>query len=220
MLTCGVLLVLLIPFVLFQMISEYPWVLLIPIGLFLIVASVKAIKVSLAERKFNQLKAQTEAADAEVRTRAEAGEAKAQCQLGLSYLTGEHNGKDLEAAVKWFRLAAEQGWPAAQCDLGACYEKGNGVPIDYDEAVKWYRLAAQKNEPQAFSNLAWCYRTGNGVFPDAIEAEKLYRRAVEGGLLSASNELEILLASDLYQYYATDPLPQCVRGTRYCNGDG
>ena len=76
---------------------------------------------------------------ADLRARAEAGEAQAQFALGLMYGTGEGVPQDAAEAVRWYRLAAEQGNAAAQLALGARYFSGAGVPQDAAEAVRWHR---------------------------------------------------------------------------------
>ena len=53
-----------------------------------------------------------------VRTRAEANNAKAQCDLGAMLEDGRGVTKDEAGAVAWYRKAAEQGHAGAQCNLG------------------------------------------------------------------------------------------------------
>ena len=84
---------------------------------------------------------------AELRVRAEKGEASAQCYLGNMYDTGRGVAKDEVEAVKWFRKAADQGNASAQFLLGLMYDTGQGVAKDEGEAYKWYLLSgAQGNE--------------------------------------------------------------------------
>ncbi len=52
------------------------------------------------------------------RTRAEAGDAEAQFNLGVRYDVGRGVPEDDVEAVRWYRLAAEQGDAYAQYDLG------------------------------------------------------------------------------------------------------
>ena len=81
--------------------------------------------------------------------KAEAGDAKAQYDLGSGYCLGEGVTKDKKEAVKWFRMAAEQGNAKAQCALGVCYYGGDGVTKDYKEALKWLTKAAEQGIPEA-----------------------------------------------------------------------
>ena len=63
---------------------------------------------------------------AELRGRAEKGEASAQYFLGDMYDFGRGVAKDEVEAVKWFRKAADQGNPDAQHNLGVMYFLGMG----------------------------------------------------------------------------------------------
>src|SRR5260221_4328182 len=101
-----------------------------------------------------QMPAQQSDADrkwlAEMRAKAEKGEAKAQCDLGVAFGVGDHGVvKDLGEALIWYRKAAEQNYAEAQSSLGRCYAKGTGVPKDEIDAVRWYRKAAEQNYAQA-----------------------------------------------------------------------
>ena len=55
---------------------------------------------------------------AELRARAEQGDAEAQYNLGVMYATGAGVPQDNGEAVRWYRLAADQGLAAAQFNLG------------------------------------------------------------------------------------------------------
>ncbi len=63
---------------------------------------------------------------AELRGRAEKGEASAQYFLGDMYDFGRGVAKDEVEAVKWFRKAADQGNADAQHNLGVMYFLGMG----------------------------------------------------------------------------------------------
>jgi TPR repeat protein len=109
---------------------------------------------------------------ADVRAKAEKGDAQAQCNLGRCYAKGEGVTKDASEAVKWFRKAAEQNDGKAQNSLGLCYAKGEGVEKDDAEAVKWVRKAAEQNFAEAQCNLGVCYYAGEGITKDYVEAYK------------------------------------------------
>ena len=55
---------------------------------------------------------------AETKAKAEAGDAKAQFNLGYMYAKGQGVEKDFKEAVKWFQKAADQGYAHAQDNLG------------------------------------------------------------------------------------------------------
>ena len=132
-----------------------------------------------------QLPAQQSEADrkllADIRAKAEKGDAQSQYELGCAFSLGSLGvAKDEVEAVKWFRKAAEQNHAQAQCDLGVCYANGQGVAKDEVEAVKWYRKAAEQNL-RRWLNSVWASVThnGRGVPKDEAEAVKWYRKAAE-----------------------------------------
>jgi len=63
-------------------------------------------------------------AEREYLARAEAGDAKAQCNLGYAYAHGEGADLDFDKALLWTRKAAEQGLAEAQSNLGKMYLDG------------------------------------------------------------------------------------------------
>lgn len=88
-----------------------------------------ALALSLAGQA---LHAQQNEADckllADIRARAEKGDAQFQSQLGAVFLLGQlGEAKDYAEAVKWFRKAAEQNHACAQYMLGRSYDNGNGI---------------------------------------------------------------------------------------------
>ena len=104
-----------------------------------------------------QLPAQQSEADrklfADIRAKAEKGDASAQCTLGFYYTTDQGVARDEVEAAKWFRKAAEQNLAVAQYNLGVSYANGLGVTKDEGEAVKWYRKAAEQKNADAQFNL-------------------------------------------------------------------
>ncbi|MGO8930472.1 MAG: trypsin-like peptidase domain-containing protein [Limisphaerales bacterium] len=143
-----------------------------------------------------QLPAQQSEADrkllADIRAKAERGDAECQWQLGCVFGSGRLGvAKDYVQAVKWYRKAAEQNDAGAQCGLGWCYSNGQGVPKDEVEALKWFRKAAEQNFAQAEFNLGQCYRRGQGVAKDEVEAVKWYRKAAEQNLADAQYNLGV-----------------------------
>ena len=64
---------------------------------------------------------------AELRAKANQGEAKAQFQLGTRYATGDGVQQDFAEALKWIRKAAEQDFADAQSNLGVMYLNGQGT---------------------------------------------------------------------------------------------
>ena len=115
-------------------------------------------------------------ADADLRKKAEAGDAVAQYNLGIRYAN-----KDDRESAKWIRKAAKQGLVEAQHHLGWMHENGRGVKGDDQAAVKWYSKAAEQGFANSQASLGWMYANGGGVDQDHKEAVKWYRKAAEQG---------------------------------------
>ena len=78
---------------------------------------------------------------------AEAGDALAQCNLGILYDNGlDDNGYIVEGgrpqAVRWLLAAAEQGLPRAQVKLAEVYADGPDISGSHTTACGWFLVAA------------------------------------------------------------------------------
>ena len=127
---------------------------------------------------------------ADMRIKAEKGEAQAQWELGSRYRDGKGVAKDQVEAVKWYRKAAAQEYILAEVGLGGFYEFGIGVPKDPVEAFKWYRKVVGQQAVKQLDRLAliiaqtrlgYCYHKGEGVEQDSLEAVKWWRKSAEQG---------------------------------------
>src|ERR1035437_575363 len=75
---------------------------------------------------------------ADVRAKAQKGDAQSQYELGRAFDQGGLGvAKDEVEAAKWYRKAAQQGQAQAQYSLGVCYDNGLGLAEDEVEAAKW-----------------------------------------------------------------------------------
>ena len=119
-----------------------------------------------------------------VRTRANAGDADAQVQLGRMYDYGWGVPQDFVEAAAWYRKAAEQGDASAQFQLGRSYGSP-ARPSATVEEVAWYRKAAEQGHASAQDRIGGMYRRGAGVPQDDVEAVAWFRKAVEQGNVSA-----------------------------------
>ena len=128
---------------------------------------------------------------ADVRAKADKGDAVAQYNLGVCYRDGQGVDKDYVEAVKWYRKAAEQNVAEAQYSLGLCYANGRGVEKDDVEAARWTRKAAEQNLAQAQCNLGRCYLRGIGVEKNDVEAARWIRKAAEQNVAEAQYTLGI-----------------------------
>jgi len=78
---------------------------------------------------------------------AEAGDATAQCNLGILYDNAlDDNGYAVEGnrpqAVRWLLAAAEQGLPRAQVKLAEVYAEAPDISGSHATASGWFLLAA------------------------------------------------------------------------------
>ena len=123
---------------------------------------------------------------------AEAGDAKAQYNLGFMYYMGQGVAQDYAAAAGWYRKAADQGYAPAQNNLSLMYDNGTGVAQDYAAAVSWYRKAADQGIASAQFNLGLMYYDGTGVTRDGDIAVSWFMKAAQQGHQNAIKALREL----------------------------
>lgn len=126
---------------------------------------------------------------AETKAKAEAGDPKAQTDLGHHYRVGSQQWlgdgynpaegvrKDGREAIKWYLKAANQGHVGAQFSLGALYIEGTSVIKNYSEAAKWFKKAAEQGHSLAQLHLGHLYEQGKGVSKNMKEAAIFYQKA-------------------------------------------
>jgi len=125
---------------------------------------------------------------------ADAGNAAAQNNIGLSYLHELGASKDEKTAFSWFEKSAKQGLAYAQSELAMLYYEGRGVEQDTQKAYDWWLSAAKQEDEYAQFNLAslfleqkdikqayyWFTRASNNKHPNAKAAlNKLRGKYVE-----------------------------------------
>ena len=86
--------------------------------------------------------------------KAQAGDAKAEYQVGWSYFTGREVPVDYKEAAKWLRQSAAQNFADAEFALGYLYEHGKGVNKNDRQAALYYAAAAKQAHATAENNLA------------------------------------------------------------------
>ncbi|WP_420402908.1 peptidoglycan-binding protein [Nisaea sp.] len=124
--------------------------------------------------------------------RAEAGDATAQHDLAIAFLTGKDGPKDVARAAELLREAAIQGLASAQYNLAVLYETGQGVRKDDVRALLWYHSAAEQGHPNAQYNLGVMYAEGRGIPLNFEEAARWFRAAANQGLARALYNLAIM----------------------------
>ena len=120
---------------------------------------------------------------------ADAGDARAQSNIGVMYDNGEAVAEDDAEAVRWFRLSAEGGFAPGQANLGKMYFNGNGVAQNYTTALHWYQAAARQGLGQAQMALVQAYYEGNGASPDHAKAYMWMSIAAGSGYAAAADNL-------------------------------
>ena len=124
--------------------------------------------------------------------RADAGDAKAQHDLALAYLTGAAGTENPERAAELLREAAIQGLPGAQYNLAVLYETGQGVRQDDVRALLWYHSAAEQGHPNAQYNLGVMYAEGRGIPLSFGEAARWFQAAAKQGMARALYNLAVM----------------------------
>ncbi|MCG8378275.1 MAG: sel1 repeat family protein, partial [Proteobacteria bacterium] len=128
-------------------------------------------------------------AAAEFTKLAEAGDDRAQANLGYMYYSGEGVEQDYEKAVYWYKKAAVQGNRDAQYNLAVSYAFGEGVKQNLTEAAIWYRRAGEQNHVVSQYSLGISYAYGEGVPQDVKEAARWFKRAADQGYARAQVHL-------------------------------
>jgi hypothetical protein len=145
------------------------------------------------------------AAPAELRAKAEQGDATAQFSLGLKFLNGEGVSENHKEALKWFRLSAEQGVAEAQYNAGILYRYG-GIPEldceDYVEAFAWFSLPVLSDEIERSSGSdAW--RNSSSVL--SVDAQSNL-----SALLERMTPEQVSEGKKLAELYATKQLRELL----------
>ena len=115
------------------------------------------------------------------KSKADAGDSKAEASLGTAYSMGRDLPQNDAEAVKWWRKAAEQGDVRGETMLGTAYMGGKGVIADKVEAAKWFRKAAEQGDPTGKAMFGQVSYLGIGVPQDKPLGMKLMRQAAEQG---------------------------------------
>ncbi|QCB56894.1 sporulation protein [Sphingopyxis sp. PAMC25046] len=126
-----------------------------------------------------------QAAVAEWRPLAIAGDADAQFNLGQAYKLGRGVPTDLGQAEAWYRRAAKQGHLQAEDNLGLVLFTANRR----EEAMAFITRSAARGEPRAQYVLGTAHFNGDLAAQDWPRAYALTKRASDAGLAIASARL-------------------------------
>lgn len=128
---------------------------------------------------------------AELRLKAEKGDAEAQYSLGVIYDLGIGMPKSYAESGQWYLKAASQGLAEAQFQLGVRYfEFGKKAKENYTTAFTWFYKAATQGVVEAQYNIAVMYQLGRGVPQNSVEAYKWFNIAAAQGYPKAVSARE------------------------------
>ena len=111
------------------------------------------------------------------RRAAEAGNPRAQLQVGSQYERGEGVAKNEAEAVRWYAKGAAAGEATAQKNLGQMYENGQGTAENWTLAAEWYQKSASHGSPDGEFALGRCYEFGIGLPQDRTLAIQWFQRS-------------------------------------------
>ena len=123
------------------------------------------------------LVAQTDVDIAVLRTKAEAGDVKAEVALARAYESGTGVPHDDARAFDLYLRAAKAGDPEAQNAVAFNYRSEK----NFTESLKWYGLAAKQGNANAMFNLGTHYYNGDGVPIDDVQAASWFWLARKAG---------------------------------------
>ncbi len=129
--------------------------------------------------------------DSKVLDKAKQGDAIAQNDLGVFYIS---NGEEAQA-LYWWEQAANQNYAKAQANLGEFY----CIKKDYATGLKWIVPAANRGSKNAMHRLALCYLNGTGIDKSIQKALKWSRKSAEAGMKEA-----YILTSVIYEKHYND----------------
>jgi hypothetical protein len=140
-----------------------------------------------------EAKAMSAAELPDLRSRAEAGDPRAQFVLGLAHEYGYAGlTKNVAEALRWEKLAAEQGIGLAETWVGDFYYDGIGVDIDYAQALAWYRRASEHGYAPATRYIGDFHLFGLGTDRDPAGAAAWYSKASAQGDARGKARLAVL----------------------------
>jgi len=145
--------------------------------------------------------------------KAEAGDLKAQYDIGNMYLKGQGTARDEKEAFKWFNAAAGKGYARAQYKLGYLYHRGEGVKKNNSKAFKWSNKSAQQGYKPAMYYVGKLYAKGDGVGKDLNKAIEWHKKSYAAGYNPAKREIDRLeekLAAAKQRNVAFDPRPKAA----------
>ncbi len=156
---------------------------------------------------------------AEWKPLADAGDARAQLNLGQMYEAGMGVPLDLAEAVRLYKASADKGYGPGMLAYGMALQTGQGTARNKPEAFRWLVKAAEQHVPEATYQVGYAYHEGEGVEPDMVEAMKWFiiadeygwREAYPAGTYTADRldpDQLILASQNAMAWMAAHPRPE------------
>jgi hypothetical protein len=120
------------------------------------------------------------------------GDASAQSELGLAFLSGMRPGGSTQQGADLLRKAAEKGDPSASFIYGSMLAQGSFGAKDYKHALPLIEQAAKSGHVDAMARMATYTYYGIGTKKDLKAAFDWYRQAAERG-----HELSVFMAFNM-----------------------
>ena len=146
----------------------------------------------------------------ELNKEAHAGNAKAQHELGIRYLTGKNVPADTVKGAYWIKKAADQKLTAAQYNYGILLINGWGTEWNPFEAFKLFYYAAMDGMPQAEFVLGLLYTDNLIIKRDMTEAYKWVHKSASQNYLPAE---ETITKFTKYTPATNDTVPKLVNNS-------
>ncbi len=125
---------------------------------------------------------------------AEAGNVKAQYNLGIYYTGAYGTAADWDSAAKWFAAAADKSNAVAQYNLALLYIDGKGVEKNEIKAGQLFAQAASQGMPEAALEYGVMVFNGRGVQKDEALGARWLLVAAQHGNAIAQNRIARVLA--------------------------
>lgn len=146
----------------------------------------------------------------ELTKEARSGNAKAQHELGIRYLTGKDMPADTIKGAYWIKKAADQNLTAAQYNYGILLINGWGTEWNPFEAFKLFYYAAMDGMPQAEFVLGLLYTDNLIIKRDMTEAYKWVHKSASQNYLPAK---ETITKFTKYTPATNDTVPKLVNNS-------
>ena len=147
----------------------------------------------------------------ELNKEARAGNAKAQHELGIRYLTGKDMPADTVKGAYWIKKAADQNLTAAQYNYGILLINGWGTDWNPFEAFKLFYYAAMDGMPQAEYVIGLLYTDNLIIKRDMAEAYKWVQKSANQNYIPAK---ETIAKFTKYAPAANDTVPKLVNNSK------